>query len=147
MSPAHAASADELIAIRSLLESAGLPSSDLAAARPEFLAIRKDGKLAAAGALQRFGSVALLRSVVVSDDCRGMGLGGTIVIELERLASEARIERLILLTQTAAQFFARRGYQVIERAAAPADVQQSEEFRSLCPSSATCMTKRLHGSA
>jgi amino-acid N-acetyltransferase len=142
-----AASADDLIAIRALLEGAGLPTSDLAAARPEFLAIREDGNLVAAGALQRFGSCALLRSVVVSHDRRGMGLGGAMVLELERLAREARIERLILLTQTAADFFARRGYRVIERSAAPADMQQSEEFRSLCPSSATCMAKQLADSA
>lgn len=146
MSPAQAASAD-LIAVRCLLEGAGLPTSDLAAAQPEFLAIHEDGKLVAAGALQRFGSSALLRSVVVSHDYRGMGLGSTITLELERRARDTNIVRLILLTQTAAQFFARRGYQVIERSAVPADVQQSEEFRSLCPSSATCMAKTLGASA
>jgi amino-acid N-acetyltransferase len=143
VSPARAASPDDLVAIRALLESAGLPTSDLASARPEFVAIREGGKLVAAGALQRFGSSALLRSVVVSDGHRGMGLGGAIVAELERLAWTASVERLILLTQTARQFFARRGYQVIERGAAPTDVQGSEEFRALCPSSATCMAKTL----
>ena len=147
MFPALAVSPEDLIAIRLLLESAGLPTVDLATARPEFLAIRMDGNLVAAGALQRFGSSALLRSVVVSDDHRGEGLGGTIVLELERRAREARIERLILLTETARQFFAARGYQVIERGAAPADMQQCEEFRSLCPGSATCMAKRLGDSA
>jgi amino-acid N-acetyltransferase len=147
VSPAHAASSDDLIAIRALLEGAGLPTSDLTSARPEFLAFREDSNLIAAGALQRFGSSALLRSVVVAHDHRGMGLGGAMVLELERLAREARIERLILLTQTAADFFARRGYQVIERSAAPADMQQSEEFRSLCPGAATCMAKRLVDSA
>ena len=133
--------------IRALLESVGLPTSDLASARPEVVAIREQGNLVAAGALQRFGSAALLRSVVVSHDRRGKGLGCAIVAELERLARETRIARLILLTQTAAKFFAERGYQVIERSAAPADLQESEQFRSLCPSSATCMAKRLGGSA
>lgn len=143
MSPARAASADDLIAIRALLESAGLPTSDLASARPEFVAIREEGSLIAAGALQRFGASALLRSVAVSADRRGMGLGGVIVSELERLAREAGIGRLILLTETAASFFAQHGYHVMERSAAPADVQGSEEFRSLCPSSAICMAKEL----
>jgi len=143
VSLARTASADDLIAIRVLLESAGLPTSDLASARPEFVAIREEGRVVAAGALQRFGSSALLRSVVVSHDHRGMGLGGAIVSELERLAREAKIARLILLTQTAANFFAQRGYQVMERSAAPADMQWSEEFRSLCPSSAACMGKVL----
>ncbi len=136
-----AACAEDLTAIRALLESSGLPTSDLESARPEFVAIREQGQVVAAGALQRFGSSALLRSVVVAEDRRGSGLGHAIVLELERLARVARIDRLILLTETAASFFARHGYQVIERSAAPADVQGSEEFRSLCPNSATCMAK------
>ena len=139
----RAASADELIGIRALLESAGLPTSDLASARPEFVAIRAAGDIVAAGALQRFGRCALLRSVVVSHGRRGQGLGGAIVSELEHLAREAGIEQLILLTETAAGFFAQRGYRMIERGAAPADVQGSEEFRSLCPSAAVCMAKFL----
>jgi len=138
-----ATSAEDLIAIRALLELAGLPTSDLASAQPEFVAIREDGLLIAAGALQRFGSAALLRSLVVSPDRRGAGLGSSVVHALERAARQAKIERLILLTQTAAPFFALHGYRAVERDQVPAEVQGSEEFRSLCPSSATCMAKRL----
>ena len=140
---ARAACADDLMAIHALLESSGLPTSDLTRARPAFVAIREHGEVVAAGALQRFGSAALLRSVVVAQGRRGTGLGHAIVLELERLARDTKIERLILLTQTAASFFARHGYQVIERASVPSDLQGSEEFRSLCPDSATCMAKTL----
>jgi len=138
--------AQDLIAIRALLERSGLPTSDLESARPEFALIRESGRVVAAGALQRFGSSALLRSVVVAPDRRGSGLGRAIVGELERLARGAQIDRLVLLTQTAVEFFAREGYQVIERSSAPGDMQGSDEFRSLCPSSATCMEKSLLGS-
>ncbi len=62
------------------------------------------------------------------------------------MARAARITELVLLTQTATEFFARHGYRVIERAAAPQDMQGSEEFRSLCPGSATCMAKSLSAS-
>jgi N-acetylglutamate synthase-like GNAT family acetyltransferase len=65
------------------------------------------------------------------------------VQELEKVARTARIGRLILLTQTAREFFAHQGYRIIGRSDAPQDVQGSEEFRSLCPASATCMTKVL----
>ena len=133
----------DLIAIRALLERCGLPTSDLESARPEFAVIRENGEVIAAGALQRFGSSALLRSVVVSADRRGSGLGRTIVCELERSARAAQITQLILLTQTAAEFFAQQGYRVIERSSAPQDMQASEEFRLLCPSSAICMAKTL----
>ncbi len=143
MSRVNPASAQDLIAIRALLERSGLPTSDLDSARPEFAVIRENGRVIAAGALQRFGSSALLRSVVVSPDRRGSGVGQAMVTELERIASAARISRLVLLTQTAAQFFAHQGYRVIERSSAPQEMQGSEQFRSLCPSSATCMAKSL----
>jgi amino-acid N-acetyltransferase len=139
------AAADDLFAIRALLESSGLPTSDLAAAQPEFAVVRNAGAVVAAGALQRFGTCALLRSVVVAPNGRGKGLGQIIVAELERRGRARQLNQLILLTQTAAGFFARLGYRTIERSTAPAEVQASEEFRSLCPSSATCMAKSLLG--
>lgn len=141
------ASAEDLTAIRALLERSGLPTSDLESARPKFAVIREEGRVVAAGALQPFGSSALLRSVVVTQDRRGSGLGQAMVDELERLAGADQITRLVLLTQTAVDFFARHGYRVIERSNAPEDMQESEEFRSLCPSSATCMAKSLPSSA
>jgi N-acetylglutamate synthase-like GNAT family acetyltransferase len=117
MSRVDPASSQDLIAIRALLERAGLPTSDLESAQPEFVVIRADGKATAAGALQRFGSSALLRSLVVAPDHRGNGLGRLIVSELEYSARAAQITELILLTQTAAEFFARQGYRAIERQA------------------------------
>ena len=140
------ASAQDLKAIGALLERSGLPTSDLGSAQPQFAVIRQDGQVVAAGALQRFQAAALLRSVVVAPERRGSGLGRRIVSELERLARAAEIKRLVLLTQTAVDFFTRQGFRTIERSSAPQDIQASEEFRSLCPSSAICMAKDLAGS-
>jgi amino-acid N-acetyltransferase len=81
------ASPEDLSAIRALLERAGLPTSDLESAQPEFAVIHQDGQVVAAGALQRFGTAALLRSVVVAPERRGNGLGRSVVSELEHLAS------------------------------------------------------------
>ena len=137
------AAAQDMVAIRALLERSGLPTSDLDSARPDFVLIRENGQVIAAGALQRFGSSALLRSLVVAPDRRERGLGQAVVSELERVARMAHINQLILLTQTAAEFFAHQDYRVIARSSAPQDMQGSDEFRSLCPSSATCMAKSL----
>ena len=141
------AAAQDMVAIRALLERSGLPTSDLDSARPDFVLIRENGQVIAAGALQRFGSSALLRSLVVAPDRRERGLGQAVVSELERVARMAHINQLILLTQTAAEFFAHQDYRVIARSSAPQDMQGSDEFRSLCPSSATCMAKSLRDSA
>lgn len=129
--------------IKALLESSGLPTTDLESTLPEFAIIREDARIVAAGAVQRFGSSVLLRSVVVSFQRRGSGLGRRLVLELERRARSAGTDHIVLLTETAATFFTRLGYCVIDRDAAPKGMQQSEEFRSLCPSSATCMAKRF----
>lgn len=50
---------------------------------------------------------------------------------------------LYLLTTTAAPFFARHGYAVIERDHAPAPLQAAAEFAGLRPASAICVPKTL----
>ena len=147
MSAIERAAASDLEAIRGLLAASGLPVEDLAGSEPEFIVARRAGRLIGAGALQRFGSVALLRSVAVVELERHRSVGQRIVQELERMARSVHITELVLLTQTAAGFFRRLGYNVIERDAAPAPVQGSAEFRSLCPRSATCMVKSLTADA
>lgn len=146
MAELRAAAEEDLAVVRRLLEQARLPTSDLATSKPKFTVLWDDGRIVGAGALEPFGSAALMRSVVVAGDRRGAGLGGIMVQELEKVARAARIGRLILLTQTAAEFFARHGYRIIERSDVPQDVQESAEFRSLCPASATCMMKVLSDS-
>ena len=142
------ATAQDAPAIRALLEADGLPTSDLEAAMPHFVvACDAKGRILAAGALQPFADTALLRSVVVAREARGAGLGRRVVQDLERMARAAHVNELILLTQTAERFFTQQGFRVINRQDAPPGVQQSEEFRSLCPSSAVCMAKSLASSA
>lgn len=142
----RAATDEDLAVVRLLLEQAGLPTSDLTRSRPQFTVLSDDGRIVAAGALERFGPAALMRSVVVAGDRRGAGLGRVIVEELEQAARAARIGSLILLTQSAAEFFAHHGYRLIERIDVPPDIRESTEFRSLCPATATCMMKVLSNS-
>ena len=129
--------------IRNLLETNGLPTSDLATARPEFLIASRDVAIVGIGAVERFGSAALLRSVAVAAEWRRSGVGRVIVTELERRARAAGIGELILLTLTARDFFARLGYTVKDRAQVPPAVLDSAEFRSLCPASVICMAKAV----
>ena len=129
--------------VRALLASNGLPASDLAGAGAEFVVACLGGKVIGTGALQHFGAAALLRSVAVEPTQRGLGIGSLIVRELESRARASGVLELVLLTQTAESFFARQGYGQSDRRKAPAAVKASEEFRALCPASATCMTKSL----
>jgi amino-acid N-acetyltransferase len=146
MSHPETASAADFAPIRELLEAASLPTSDLESAQPEFMVIRDGGSVVGAGALQIFGPVALLRSIVVAPDRRKHGYGVRLVEALERQAARREIRQLVLLTMTAASFFERAGYRAIERDSVPAALQETDEFLSLCPSSATCMAKFLASS-
>ena len=105
--------------------------------------MRCDGRLVGVVGLERFGATGLLRSLAVSAEHRGHGLGLELVRALEEHAAHTGTGALVLLTETARDFFFRVGYRVITRAQAPAAVRESSEFRSLCPDSAVCMTKQL----
>jgi amino-acid N-acetyltransferase len=141
------ATAQDMANIRALLEANKLPTADLADSRPEFVIAAADSLLIGVAGLQRFGNVALLRSLAVAERSRGSGTGGALVRELERLARVLGVHELVLLTETAERFFASRGYQRIERTGLPPSILETAEFRSLCPASAACMSKRLDATA
>ncbi len=134
---------DDLTDIRRLLERNALPTADLAVSRPAFVVARTGDALLAAGGLESFGTAGLLRSVVVDEAHRGAGLGRALVLHIERAAADRGLTRLLLLTETARDFFLGLGYADIPRETAPEAVRGSAEFRALCPQSAHCMQKRL----
>lgn len=136
--------ADDHAAVCALLRDAGLPSTDVQAqAMPDFLGVRLQGRLVAAIGLERYDGAGLLRSLVVASDQRGLGLAGRLVDALERRAKADGLARLVLLTESARSFFERRGYAVVARDQVPVEVLQSEQFRGLCPASATCLSKTI----
>jgi amino-acid N-acetyltransferase len=129
--------------IRRLLERNALPTGDLDHSRPSFVVARDGAVLVGAGALEVHGATGLLRSVVVADGARGTGLGRALVESIEHLARRRGLRELVLLTETAHDFFAHLGFRDISRERAPEEVRASAEFKSLCPESARCMLKRL----
>lgn len=137
----RAATPEDAQAIRDLLTRCRLPTDDLATSHPEFVVACQGARIIGIGALERFGSTALLRSLAVESGRRGAGIGGLIVEELERRARQTGVIELVLLTETAREFFAHRGYEVIDRGLAPESIRSTAEFHSLCPVSAVCMRK------
>jgi amino-acid N-acetyltransferase len=129
--------------IRGLLEANGLPTADLEHSRIRFLGYHDEKGLVGVVGLELLGEVGLLRSLAVRQDQRGSGLGTSLVREAEAIALEHSISELFLLTTTAEPFFAVRGYLRRMREGAPSAVQETSEFRSICPSSAAFMGKTL----
>lgn len=144
------ATRDDHAAIRGLLQDSRLPVADLDASAIDFIvAVDADALAGVVGVVgvESFGDVGLLRSLAVRIDQRGLGIGDRLVAAIEARAATQGLRRLVLLTETAAPFFARRGYAAIARDQAPAAVHASAEFRALCPASATCMIKSLESAS
>lgn len=127
----------------SLLEANGLPYQDVRMNPESFFVAYSDSACIGAGGVEIYGTDGLFRSVVITDSNRGQCYGTTLCDALEDYARTNGVENLYLLTTTAAPFFRRRGYEVTAREDAPERIQQTTEFRDLCPNSATCMRKRL----
>jgi homocysteine S-methyltransferase len=137
------ATAQELPEIRRLLEDSALPTADLGHSDPAFFIAHDGARLVGVGGLEVHGDSGLLRSLVVVDRLRGTGLGRALVDTVESVARQRGLRDLVLLTETAQDFFARLGYADLARDAAPAAIRESAQFRLLCPGSAHCMSKRL----
>ena len=135
----RAASRADLPKILDLLTASGLPLEGVEAHVDSFLVVFQNGGLVACAGLERYGVAALLRSVAVAKTHRGNGLGQRLVAQLVEIAHADGIESLVLLTVTKTGFFERFGFQVISRADAPAAVQYSVQFQTVCPASAKVM--------
>jgi amino-acid N-acetyltransferase len=138
------AGAADLVLATHWLAAEGLPTEDLTASHMDkfIIAVRADRAVGMIG-LETFGNLGLLRSLVVDQSSRGDGLGPALVAALERKARATALQELWLLTIGADSFFARVGYARKERADAPAAIQTTPEFASLCPGDAVLMCKRL----
>jgi amino-acid N-acetyltransferase len=84
---------------------------------------------------------ALLRSVAVAPGLQRKGIGHQLTEAALQLAQHLRVPAVYLLTNTAANFFPKFGFECIARADVPATVQQSIEFTSACCASAVVMRK------
>lgn len=131
-------------AVCALLRGVGLPCTDVQAqAMHDFLGMHMQGRLVGTIGLERHGEAGLLRSLVVAAEQRGLGLASQLVEALERRAKADGLVRLVLLTESAQGFFERQGYAVVARDQVPAALLNSEQFRGLCPASASCLSKTL----
>lgn len=126
-----------------LLNDENLPTEDLQIAPVHFFGIKNKGILAAIGALEIYKNNAILRSVVVKNEFHGKGFGKRMTQIMENRASQLGINQLFLLTTTAPEYFQRLDYHLCDRSSCPEEIQQSAEFKTLCPSSAICLNKSL----
>ena len=129
---------------RALLEAAQLPTADLTPSHCEhFFYVGPSAAPTGLVGLELFGEVALLRSLAVSSTARGSGMGSALLEHAERHARSTGVNSMYLLTTTAEEFFARRGYSRTARDSAPPAIRTTREFAGICPTSSAFMSKSL----
>jgi amino-acid N-acetyltransferase len=137
------ANADDLEGITMMLHAASLPTAGVEDHLESFLVARESDRVIGSIGLELYGPVALLRSAVVVPDKRNSGVGSMLYESLIRLARSHGVRKLVLLTNTAKEYFARKGFRIINREAIQGPVKQSVEFTDACPSHAFCMEMDL----
>lgn len=125
--------------LETVLASANLPVDDLQEDGRQFFAFWKDGNVVGYGGIEGYGSLALLRSVAVLSHRRDEGLGSEMTALLLEHVRQSGIDRVFLLTTSAAAFFERLGFVRISRVEAPSEILNTRQAASLCPASATLM--------
>jgi amino-acid N-acetyltransferase len=133
----------DLGSIVGLLEDLRLPSEGVRDHLKEFLVFDEDGAVVGTVGLEVYGDRALLRSLGVARARQGLGRGHALCDAILARARALGMVEIVLLTETASGFFARRGFESIPRDRVDEAVRRSVEFRSACPASATCMRLRL----
>lgn len=123
----------------SLVASCNLPTEDLRPGVQQLWGQWVGDRLVGVIGVEVYGDVGLVRSMAVDPEFRGQGLASALYDELA--AWWGSRGPLVLLTETAEGFFARRGFQVVDRAALPEAVHASAEFQGLCPVSAKAMMR------
>lgn len=126
-----------------LLSSEKLPASDLPATLKNFFVMIENEELIGVIGLEIYGSYGLLRSLAVRPESRNQNIASKLVDQIEKLALMEGLKAVLLLTETAPDYFSRKGYKIINRAEMPAEIQQSSEFSHVCPQSAIAMKKDL----
>jgi len=131
--------------LAALLTSTGLSNCGLEHHLATTLVARDGSGIVGSVALEVYGADALLRSLAVSRERRNEGLGQRLTASALDLARSRGVERVYLLTETAAPFFRRLGFRDVARADVPEAIRGSLEFATLCPASAETLVLVLPG--
>jgi amino-acid N-acetyltransferase len=130
-------------AIIALLLSERLPVEDLPVNLQNFFIATDNTIIIGTIGLEVYGRDGLLRSLVVKPEYRKMKIAVGLINTIEKLGESLGLKSIYLLTETARDYFAGKGYELMERKDAPQLLQQSTEFSHMCPASAVLMKKTL----
>nr|MDO8135527.1 arsenic resistance N-acetyltransferase ArsN2 [Candidatus Njordarchaeum guaymaensis] len=133
----------DLPLIERLLKENDLPFQDVLAKIDSLFIVSSNSQNTGIGGVEVYGEYGLLRSVAIDKPFRGKGYGKALCDKLIQRAKRKGVKELYLLTTTADDFFRRMGFERVVRDSTPLVLQNTSEFRDLCPVSSICMRKRI----
>jgi amino-acid N-acetyltransferase len=131
--------------VTSFLIKYDLPYEDISFHLANFILAKAGGTIIGTNGIEIDGQDGLLRSLAVESEFRSRGISKELYTRLLARAHLKGVQRLFLLTQTAEKYSARLGFRTIRRDSLPASIQNTAEFKSLCPKTAICMMKVISG--
>jgi N-acetylglutamate synthase and related acetyltransferases len=126
--------------IRSILTSQKLPSESIGTGITDFYLALDNNTVVGVAGFEYYGEDALLRSVAVPSQYQKKGIGFQFVDWMIALGKQKRLKSMVLLTETASNFFAKKGFSVVGRSSINNEaLKKSSQFCGGCCSSAACM--------
>jgi amino-acid N-acetyltransferase len=122
-----------------LLKESNLPYGDIEESDVHFIIANENNQIIGCIGLEKYETEGLLRSFAVDRHFQGKGLGYELFNRLLVYAVQNGIQTLHLLTTTAKDYFIKTGFHMGKRSNAPEVIQNSKEFKSICPSSSNYM--------
>ncbi|MDW3684572.1 arsenic resistance N-acetyltransferase ArsN2 [Cupriavidus sp. CV2] len=139
----HYANEKDTKEVQDLLQACGLAVDGVAEHIGNFLVVRDNAGLLGCAGVENYGQVAVLRSVAVAERARSAGLGELLVAAMLAEARTRGVQSVVLQTTTAVDYFARLGFEPVERACMPQELLDTALSREACPASATLMQAAL----
>jgi arsenite methyltransferase len=133
------AEAEDLPQVEGLMSECGLPLEGVREHLGTFLVAVAGGAVVGSAGLEPAEGAALLRSFAVKRDVRKRRVGEKLLEEALELARSLGAKSVFLMTETAADWFSDRGFEVVPREAIPAALRYSSALEGICPLSSICM--------
>ena len=139
----RAALPSDFVAVSVLLLTNKLPIDGIPRSMDTFLVAEQDGIVIGTIGLVCYGPDVLLRSAVVNNVKRGMGLGSQLMQAIIADAVRRGAETLWLLTTTVESWAQQFGFAVADRSTVPASLLASPAFQGTCSTKATVMRRTV----
>lgn len=129
--PIMPARSEDMPRVRAILGEIGLISADLTDDRfGDVLVVVDETGIVGCVAVEIFDEAAILRSLAVTLERRGQGIGWMLADSAVAKARASGVRRMYLLTEHASDFFAEKfGFNPIDRASVDVTVSESAHFR------------------